>query len=168
MAESRFAIEALTPAHRREEFSCGEPALDDFIRRYARQQQTRGFNRTYVAVADGLGIAGYYSINAGSVLTAELPAALKLPRYPVPILRIGRLAVDTRYQGLGLGRLLLRHSFQLALEVAGRVGLFAVVVDAKHAEAVAYYRKLGFAEFASRPLSMYLPLATLAESIRQD
>ena len=150
-------------AHRRGAFSCGEPALDEYIRQYARQQQTRGLNRTYVALVVEAGdIAGYYSINASSVLTADFPSELKLPRYPVPALRIGRLAVDTRFQGHGLGHLLLRHSFNLALEMAERVGIFAVVVDAKHAQATAFYKKLGFAGFADRPLSLYLPLGTLA------
>ena len=158
-----FTIEPLTLAHRRAVFSCGEPALDEFIRQYARQQQARGLNRTYVALAAGGGdIAGYYSINASSVLTAELPAAFKLPRYPVPVLRIGRLAVDARFQGQGLGQLLLRHSLALAQEMAQRVGIFAVVVDAKHAQAAAFYKKLGFIEFASRPLSLYLAIGTLA------
>ena len=163
MTDSIFTIEPLRLAHRRAAFSCGEPALDEYIRQYARQQQARGPNRTYVALAANAGdIAGYYSINAASVLTAELPADLKLPRYPVPVLRIGRLAVDTRFQGRGLGQLLLRHSFNLVLEMAERVGIFAVVVDAKHTQAAAFYRKLGFAEFAGRPLSLYLPLGTLA------
>jgi GNAT superfamily N-acetyltransferase len=166
VADTRFTIEPLTLAHRRAAFSCGEPALDAFIRQYARQQQARGLNRTYVALAVDVGdIAGYYSINASSVLTAELPADLRLPRYPVPALRIGRLAVDTRFQGQGLGQLLLRHSFKLALEMAQRVGIFAVVVDAKHARAAAFYKKLGFAPFASRPLSLYLALGTLAAAI---
>lgn len=163
MAGANYTIEPLTLAHRRAAFSCGEPALDEFIRQYARQQQARGLNRTYVAVtADRGDIAGYYSINASSVLTAELPAGLKLPRYPVPVLRIGRLAVDSRFQGQGLGQLLLRHSLTLALEMAQRVGIFAVVVDAKHAQAAVFYKKLGFVEFTSRPLSLYLLLATLA------
>ncbi len=167
MTSPPFRFEALGTAHRRAEFSCGETALDEYIHRYARQQQERGFNRTYVAVPDDLParIAGFYSINAASVLASELPDGLKLPRYPVPILRIGRLAVDRRFQGTGLGRRLLRHGLALAVELSARVGIYAVVVDAKHERAAAFYRKLGFAPFAARPLSMYLPLATLADAV---
>lgn len=168
MASARFHFEALGTAHRRAEFSCGEAALDEYIHRYARQQQARGFNRTYVAVPadDASRIAGFYSINAASILANELPDRLKLPRYPVPILRIGRLAVDSRFQGTGLGRSLLRHGLALALELSERVGIYAVVVDAKHDRAAAFYRNLGFAPFAARPLSMYLPLVTLAGAVR--
>ena len=86
----------------------------------------------------------------------------------MPILRIGRLAVDQRFQRAGLGRSLLRHGLALALELSERVGIYAVVVDAKHDTAAAFYRKLGFVPFAARPLSMYLPLATLADAARKD
>ena len=174
MASAQFRFEALGTAHRRADFSCGEAALDEYIHRYARQQQTRGFNRSYVATPasaeaiDASRIAGFYSINAASVMADELPDGLKLPRYPVPILRIGRLAVDQRFQGAGLGRSLLRHGLALALELSERVGIYAVVVDAKHDTAAAFYRKLGFAPFAARPLSMYLPLATLVDAARKD
>ena len=170
MASAEFHFEALGTAHRRAEFSCGEAALDEYIHRYARQQQARGFNRTYVAVPtdEPARVAGFYSINAASILANELPDGLKLPRYPVPILRIGRLAVDRRFQGTGLGRGLLRHGLALALELSGRVGIYAVVVDAKHDTAAAFYRKLGFAPFVARPLAMYLPLATLAGAVSAD
>lgn len=159
---------ALSAEHRRDGFDCGNRALDEFLRRYARQQQDRGFSRTYVALADdGVTVTGFVSVSAGQVGTASFPAGLKLPRYPVPVFRIGRLAVDRRVQGAGLGAVLMRFALNLALDLAGRVGIHAVVVDAKDEAARAYYQRLGFIEFQDAPLSLFLPIASL-RSARPD
>lgn len=155
-------IVPLAAAHRRDDFDCGDEALNDFLRRYARQQQERDFSRTYVVLAeDGATVAAFVSVSAGQVGTASFPAGLKLPRYPVPVLRIGRLAVDRRAQGQRLGRALVRFALNLALELAGRVGIHAVVVDAKNAAAREFYERLGFVAFRDAPLSLSLPVATL-------
>jgi GNAT superfamily N-acetyltransferase len=155
-------IVPLAAAHRRDDFDCGDEALNDFLRRYARQQQERDFSRTYVVLAeDGATVAAFVSVSAGQVGTASFPAGLKLPRYPVPVLRIGRLAVDRRAQGQRLGRALVRFALNLALELAGRVGIHAVVVDAKNAAAREFYERLGFVAFRDAPLSLFLPVATL-------
>ena len=95
---------------------------------------------------------------------ASFPAGLKLPRYPVPVLRIGRLAVDRGAQGQRLGRALARFALNLALELAGRVGIHAVVVDAKNAAAREFYGRLGFVAFRDAPLSLFLPVATLCRA----
>ena len=157
-----LSIVALAAEHRRDNFDCGIQALDDFLRRYARQQQDRGFSRTYVALAeDGATVTAFVSVSAGQVGTALFPAHLKLPRYPVPVFRIGRLAVDRRVQGAKLGATLMRFALNLALELAGRVGIHAVVVDAKDDAAKAYYERLGFIAFRDLPLSLFLPIASL-------
>ena len=155
-------IVALSAAHRRDDFDCGDEALNDFLRRYARQQQERDFSRTYVVLADdGVTVAGFVSVSAGQAGAPSFPAGVKLPRYPVPVLRIGRLAVDRRAQGQRLGRELVRFALNLALELAGRVGIHAVVVDAKNAAARDFYERLGFISFRDAPLSLFLPVATL-------
>lgn len=98
-------IERLTAVHRRASFDSGEPALNDFFQRQAGRLARRGVGKTYVALADdGLTVRGFLTISAGQVETAQLPPHLKLPRYPVPILRIGRLAVDKGQQGQGIGQ----------------------------------------------------------------
>jgi GNAT superfamily N-acetyltransferase len=155
-------IVPLEAAHRRDEFDCGDAPLNDFLRRYARQQQARDFSRTYVVLAeDGITVSAFVSVSAGQVGTASFPAGVKLPRYPVPVLRIGRLGVDRRAQGRRLGRDLVRFALYLALELSGRVGIHAVVVDAKNAAARDFYERLGFVPFRDAPLSLYLPIATL-------
>ncbi len=160
------AIQLLSAAHRREGFDCGEAALNDFLLRQAGQQQRRGFGKTYVALAeDAVTVTGFITVSAGQVATAALPLQLKLPRYPAPMLRIGRLAVDAQHQGKGIGQDLLAFALRLAAEFSQRVGLYAVVVDAKHDKAKAFYLKLGFIACVDNPLCLYLPVATLEQSI---
>ena len=153
----KLAITVLERLHDRQDFDCGEPALNVFLQRFARQQADKDFNRSYVAVAEGeLRIRGYYAISTASIDFQNLPSALRLPRYPVPVVRIGRLAVDMREQGNGVGMALLRHAMQLAVSTAEKIGLYAVVVDAKNEAAVAFYAKYGFQRFADQDLRLFL------------
>ena len=153
----KLVITVLGREHDRQDFDCGEPALNVFLQRFARQQADKDFNRSYVAVAQGeLRIRGYYAISTASIDFQNLSPALRLPRYPVPVVRIGRLAVDMREQGNGVGMALLRHAMQLAVSTAEKIGLYAVVVDAKNEAAVAFYAKYGFQRFADQDLSMFL------------
>ena len=114
---------------------------------------------------DGVTVTGFVTVSAGQIATTSLPSQLKLPRYPAPILRIGRLAVDARHQGEGIGRYLLAFALRLAVAFSQRVGLYAVVVDAKHDKAKAFYMKLGFIACVDNPLCLYLPIATLEQAI---
>ena len=153
----KLAITVLERLHDRQDFDCGAPALNTFLQRFARQQADKDFNRSYVAVAQGeLRIRGYYAISTASIDFQNLPPALRLPRYPVPVVRIGRFAVDLREQGNGVGRALLRHAMHLVARTAEKIGLYAVVVDAKNEAAVAFYAKYGFQRFADQDLSMFL------------
>ena len=155
-------IVPLEATHRRDDFDCGDVALNEFLRRYARQQQERDFSRSYVVLADdAVTVMAFVSVSAGQVGTTSFPAHLKLPRYPVPVLRIGRLAVDRRAQGKRLGRDLMRFALNLSLEFSSRIGIHAVVVDAKNEAARDFYENLGFVPFGDAPLSLFLPIATL-------
>ena len=163
------SIELLAAHHQRAGFDCGEPALNEFLQRQAGQLGRKGFGKTYVALAaGGLVVAGFVTLSAGQVQTQCLPAHLKLPRYPVPILRIGRLAVDSRAQGQGTGRQLMAFALQLALDFSKSVGLYAVMMDAKDDKARAYYQAMGFTSTLDDPLCLYLPLSVLEKAIRAD
>ena len=158
-------IELLDGMHHRDGFDCGVDALNDFLRHLAGQQQRRGFGKTYVALAEnGMDVIGFVTISVGQVEARALPLQLKLPRHPAPMLRIGRLAVDKREQGRGVGRDLLAFALHLALEFAERVGLYAVVVDAKDARAAEFYRGLRFEPTLDNDLCLYLPLSRLAKT----
>ncbi len=160
-----YRMEALTEAHDRSAFSCGEEALDRYFRTLVTQDIRRNITNCFIAVevADGR-IAGYYTLAASSVPATDLPPDLtrKLPRYPtIPAARIGRLAVDQRFHGRGLGVALLADA---ALRTLGAApAAFALVVDAKNDAAVAFYRHHGFLSFARQPRTLFLPLATAAK-----
>jgi GNAT superfamily N-acetyltransferase len=153
----------------RTSFSCGDDDLDRFFRRFAGQNQFRShIGTTYVAVDDDGAILGYATVAAGDLEIDGLPPAArkKLPRYPLPVLRLARLAVDQRAQGKGLGKLLLRYVFELAWRMSLELGCIGVVVDAKEA-AVGFYQAYGFFELEvvegqqqtrPQPRAMFLPL----------
>ncbi|MDD2774510.1 MAG: GNAT family N-acetyltransferase [Gallionella sp.] len=158
-------IALLNAQHQRAGFDCGDTALNEFLQKHAGQQQRRDFGKTYLALDnDGCTVLGFITVSAGQIATAALPAELKLPRYPVPILRIGRLAVDVRAQGKGIAQDLLAFALRLALDFSKQVGLYAVVVDAKHQRARDFYVRLGFIPCVDQPLCLYLPIATLRQA----
>lgn len=159
-------IELLSPHHDRSGFDCGEAALNEFLRRYAGQQQRLGFGKTYVALSeDGMTVSGFVTVSVGQIAAEQLPGNLRLPRYPVPMLRIGRLAVSIHSQGRGIGRDLLAFALKMAVAFSQRAGLYAVVVDAKHEKAKAFYTRLGFTTCENDPLCLYLPVATLKKAV---
>lgn len=161
-------IELLAAAHRRDDFDCGEPALNDFLKRYARQQAERDFSRTYVAVADdGARIMGFHSISTGAIDFRNWPPGLRLPRYPIPVARIGRLAVAVSAQGSGIGAALLDHALRLSATMAERIGLHAVVVDAKHPKAAAFYVRYGFQPFPDDGLTMFLMMSVIRSLVSE-
>jgi GNAT superfamily N-acetyltransferase len=167
-----IVVRLLARADDRSGFACGNIDLDRFFQRYAGQNQFRHhIGTTHVAV-DGNQILGFVTISPGE-LAADVVASeirKRLPAYPLPILRISRLAVDARVQNRGIGKLLLRFAFRLAVELRDRFGCVGVVVDAK-AGAVDFYRKLGFRPLTTiqgalgdrpEPLPMFLAIRSIA------
>ncbi len=161
MDETPLTVEPLGPHHDRASFSCGEPSLDRYIRRQASQDARRRVARVFVASGGpSERIAGYYTLSAASFEKDNLPADLarRLPHYPVPAAVIGRLAVDLRSQGSGLGEALLLDAIHRVVRAGDTIGVYAVVVDALHDRASAFYERYGFVPFPSQPLRLYLPL----------
>jgi GNAT superfamily N-acetyltransferase len=129
-------------------------ALDNYIRYLASQYEQRRFGKTYVAVMPGFKtVAGYYSIVAGSIPFESMPDHLvrKLPRHPVPVVLIGRLAVAKGNQGCLLGEKLLLDAFRRAVILSGDLGIHAVLVEAIDDNAASFYRKYGFVELKDQP-----------------
>jgi GNAT superfamily N-acetyltransferase len=160
-----WRIEPLQRDHDRARFGCGEPSLDEYLARFARQNQESGVARTFVAVrdADPARILGYYSLAVGAVDKANLPppAARRFPNFPLPIARLARLAVDLSQQGKGLGEDLLLDALSRCLRVSEEVGIAAVLIDAKHERAKAFYARYEFDSLPDHPLTLWLPLAAL-------
>lgn len=156
----------------RSRFSCGQWDLDRFFQHYAGQNQFKLHSAvTYVAVVETQ-ILGFATVASSSIERMTVPNARlrkRLPSYPLPVLRLARLGVDLRAQGLGIGKALLSHVLGLALEQRDRLGCIGVVTDAK-ADAVTFYERLGFVLIecvregllASEPQPMFLGIDTIA------
>lgn len=125
-------------------FSCGVPELDDWLRRRALANQLSGASRTYVTAADGR-VVGYYALAAGSVSAAEAPGRFRrnMPD-PVPVVILGRLAIDATCQGRGIGRALFQDAALRILNAAEAIGVRGVLVHAISADARAFYLAIGF------------------------
>lgn len=156
--EPQIEIEVLTLGHDRASFLCGVAALDNYFQNYVTQDVRRNLAKCFVAVdkSNADKVAGYYTLSAGGILLDELPRDLAkgLPRYPLPVARMGRLAVDLNYRGQGLGAALLTHALDKAAQ--SDVKTFALVVDAKDDTAKSFYMRYGFRNYGSLPLQLIL------------
>jgi len=153
----------LTSEHDLTQFDCGKPALTDWLRERASKAEGRSA-RTYV-VCDGLQVAAYYCLAAGGVSHGETPAKLKrnMPD-PIPIMLLGRLAVDHRYQKKGLGGALFQDAIKRTIAIHAQVGLAALVVHAIDDEAKAFYIQYGMQEFPEGSRTLFIPVATLIKA----
>jgi GNAT superfamily N-acetyltransferase len=170
----RIEIRPLRPDDDRSAFSCGQPDLDRFFHHYAGQNQFRlHLAVTYVAALEGR-LLGFATVSVGSLERRTLPSPRmkrRLPGYPLPVLRLARLAVDTAAQGLGVGRSLLRHVLDLALDQRESFGCIGVVTDARP-DAVAFYTRYGFEPLEGvregalhgEATPLFLPLASADEA----
>jgi len=144
-------------------FRCGQPLLDDYIRRYATQDARRNVARVFIATPENdlHQLAGFYTLSAGSVSCTDLPESLanKLPKFPVPVALIGRLAVATSYQGKGLGSILLADACLKVAHASKILAVAGIVVDAKDFDATAFYRHFGFLALPGSSDRLLLPAA---------
>jgi len=154
-------ILALTGDHERESFDCGRKELNDWLRKIARQHQAKGLSKTFVATLDGqpTRICGYYALTLTEVDTMALPEEnrKKLPRM-IPGVRLGRLAVDVRYQGKRLGELLLMDAVQRVRAIQEHAGVVGLFVDAIDGQAAQFYAHFDFEAFVDEPLKLFFPL----------
>lgn len=141
------------------QFICGETALDDWLRRRAMQNETNGSSRTYV-VSVNRRVVGYYALANGAVTHAEAPGRIKrnMPD-PVPVMILGRLAVDQEFQGKGIGTGLLRDAVLRTVQAAEIAGIRAIVVHALSEAAKRFYEQHGFVASPVDPLSLMITIA---------
>lgn len=150
-----YRIRALDGGVDTDSFDCGNGVLDEYICRYASQDVKRGLARVFAATpeAEPQRLAAYFTLSAASVSAADLPGALrrKLPRYPVPVALLGRLAVDISFQGRGLGGILLADALLKVAQASKVLAMAGMIVDAKNDEAAAFYRHFGFVDMPGQP-----------------
>jgi GNAT superfamily N-acetyltransferase len=153
------APEKLNPEHDLSQFHCGETTLDDWLRKRALQNEESGASRTYVACV-GKRVVGYYALAAGAVGHAEAPGRVRrnMPD-SVPVMVIGRLAVDQTMQGQALGPALLRDAVLRTVQAAEIVGIRAILVHAISERAKRFYEKWGFIASPIEPMTLMITVA---------
>ena len=161
MRRDDWTIVRLRKGHRRDSFDCGVVDLNQYLQRFARQNDQIGFGRTYVAVFPGETIVrGFYTLSTSSVEHESIPdeQRRRLPRYPVPTALIAKLAVATTLQGSGLGRELLMNGIYRIVQAADEIGIHAIEVDAKDPSARSFYDRYGFISLLDEPRHMFLSI----------
>lgn len=161
MTRKTISILDVTPEYYKS-FSCGKPELDEYLKRYAKGNHKKGIGKTFVLKEEHC-VCGFYTISMGSVEFDSVPEKMKkgLPKYPTPVAKIGRLAVDENAKGNGVGKFLLIDAFHRIYEASRSVAAFAVVVDAKDEEAKEFYIHFGFIECKDSDLTLFLPMETI-------
>jgi len=163
----KWIFSPLNDSLSREEFDCGNERLNEYLKKYAYQNHKKNISKTYVATEVNKNkIVGYYTINNAQFNFIYLPPSYKknLPRYPVPAMRICRLAVDRSVQRRGLGGQLLVEALLEALSLSKTIGIYAVIVDAKNEESIKFYKHYGFISFLDDPCHLFIPIKTIESS----
>ena len=152
---------AITADHGLEDFDSGEASLDEWLKKRALKNHASGASRCFI-LCSGKTVVGYYSLSAGAISHEVAPKAMRrnMPD-PLPVLLLGRLAIDRNYHNQGLGSGLLRDAMLRALNVAGDAGVFAILVHALHGQAKQFYLSRGFVQSPLQPMSLMMTLATV-------
>lgn len=177
VGHSPYVTVPIEPADAKAGFSCGKHSLDDYFRRHAVANDAAGIGRAYVlrhGMDDGAAlpsVLGFYTLSMAAAESTQVSAALqkRLPKYPMPVALIGRLAIDQRAQGRRLGEQLLMDALRRIVDAASILGCMGVIVDAKDADAERFYLKYDFVTVAeaSWPRRMFLPIGT-ARAVFED
>lgn len=157
-------FEPLEENHNRVDFDCGEEALNLYLRQFARQDIRRELARTFIMrQEEDSKILGYYTLCSGAIDVKDLPDNLlkKLPKYSVPVARLARLAVDKREQAKGYGELLLMDALSRTSLAGESMGIYGMVIDAKHKNAKQFYQQYGFQSLSLNPLLLFASLKEL-------
>ena len=159
--------------HDRYSFDCGEPALNDYLQKTARQHLLKGIANTYVLVRrdEPRKILGFFTLSFLEVDLSDIPAGYgeKLPASLLPAAKLGRLAIDKSCQGNNYGRLLLVDAMRrVAAAIRNAAGVVGLFVDAKNTTVAAFYRKFGFIPLYDNPLSLMLPHQTILATFPVD
>ncbi len=156
----------LSKSHEIAGFDCGKPPLNDFLMKYARQNQASGGARTYV-LTSAEQVIGFYSLTPASISPEDAPARVikGQGRYPVPVILMARFAVDSREQGKGLGKAMFRDALRRALNGSEIIGGRAFLVHAKDEKAHAFYLKFGMEESPTNPLHLLFLFKDIRQSL---
>ena len=151
--------------HKIGNFDCNNKSLNDYLTKYAHQNELKNLSRTYLCVEDEK-VIGYITLCNAQMDFNELPSQFtnKIPKYPIPCVRIARLAVDKEHQHRGIGKQLLSYGFKKILIVSNNVGIKLVVVDVKD-ESKSFYEQYGFLPLPKNNSTYFLPIETILKSV---
>ncbi len=154
-----FRIEKLARIHEVENFDCGQAELNKFLYINAFNNQLAGSSQTYLALSDSK-VIGFYSLVVGQVLYSDAPERLKkgLPRHPIPIMLLARMAVDKNRQGQGIGAGLLKDAMLRTLQASDIAGIRAFIVHIKNQNAKAFYEHFNFQPSPTDPYHLFILL----------
>ena len=162
--------EPISKKHDRKSFDCGDPAMNDFFERYARQSHESGAAKTFLAIdnADNRSILGFYSLAPGALAYADTPETVRrgLARHDVPGFRLARIATDLRCQGQGIGGQLLAAAARRCLRASAEVGGVVLIIDAKNDRAARWYASYGAVPLSGKPLTLVMSLVSFAADLK--
>jgi GNAT superfamily N-acetyltransferase len=171
--KAKWQVEALSKEHQRQDFNCGDLELNGYLQRYVHQDSKRSLTRAFVLIQTDVhgtrpkdpATKGYYTLSATHIQREKFPTeqAKKLPRYPIPAVLLGRLAVDHQLQGKGLGAFLLVDALKRVARASATIGVYAVMVDASSDRAAQYYQDFGFLTLKDQPRTLFLPMDTVLQ-----
>lgn len=165
-----WVVEQLSSEHDRASFDCGKDLLNNFIRHFATQYRKKNLGQTYVVAGPDKRVLGYYTLSTSRVDFENVPETLTrtYPRIPIPVILLGRLAVDKTAQNQGLGKTLLVKALRQAAGLADEIGVAAVEVDAVDDEARGFYLRYGFTSLIDDPRHLYLPIKTIKKLLTPE
>lgn len=162
--------EAIAKSHDRQSFDCGDPAMNDFLRRYARQSHERNVSKTFCAIDIAIPnrVLGFYTVAPSAVAHEAVPASMTkgLAQHEVAGFKLARIATDVAMAGQGLGGQLLAAVALRCLRIAAEAGGVLLIIDAKGERAAQWYASYGAAPLEDRPLTLVMPLATFAADLK--
>jgi GNAT superfamily N-acetyltransferase len=169
MSASLSSPDPLADDHQTEVFDSGEPVLDDWLRRRARANQASGAFRTYVVCEGKRVVVAYYALASGAVAQGTVSGRFRrnMPD-PIPVVVLARLAVDTQYQGRGLGRALFRDAARRVAHAADTIGIRGIVVHAISEEARKFYIALGFEPCPAEEMTLVVTLRDIRATLESS
>lgn len=155
-------VERLSKKHKLKDFDCSNSPLNEYLKKYAMQNQNKNISNTFVVIKDEK-VVGYYTLVFGAVCKSQLPNDLNqhLPNYQIPVMILARFAVDTKEQGQGLGKALLKNAILKTIQASEIAGINAIMVDAKNKKVKSFYENYGFVESNIAELNLFLPINNL-------
>lgn len=160
------AIDEVTPSAYKN-FSCNIKELDIYLKRFAKANHRKNIGKSFVLVEENV-VIGFYAISMASIEFQNIPENFEfsIPHYPIPVARIGRLAVDNKAQRKKIGSILIIDAFHRIFEATKLVAACAVVVDVKNDTAKKFYEHFGFSSYCDDLFAMYLPMATIHQLLQ--